>query len=444
MKLINKIYGEIMIPLSYFLRGDFRFYYFDQYTKNLLKSKKEIQKYQLEKLKKLINHAYTTVPYYKTLFDSNRLKPSDIKKVDDLKKIPILTKEIILKNFENLKSTKKYKLLEETSGGSTGNRVTVLKDKRYYSISRAISMRDLYALGLFPGDKSAWIWGSPLENSSLRKNILQRLLWKLNRRIIFNTLNYNNSDLEKWLKRDLMKFKPDYIYGYANAIYDVAKFVKKNNIKLPKIKLIICSANKLEHREFIEDVFKCQVLDQYGSREVLSIAIEDNNYVMHSSDDFVIVELDQNNNILLTPLESYGMPLLRYAIGDIGVKTKTYKKDNHPFNQFKLSIGRSSEILRNKNGNKVSSSKINSQVGKQKLNIGEFQVVQKSFDNVDLNIVKDENTSYEDIDKIKKIIKEALDIKNITVNYYKRFPLEKSGKKISYKCLIKDDEINKK
>jgi phenylacetate-coenzyme A ligase PaaK-like adenylate-forming protein len=37
---------------------------------------------------------------------------------------------------------------------------------------------------------------------------------------------------------------------------------------------------------------------------------------MHSTDDFVIVEIGNNNEILLTPLESYGMPLLRYQVGD--------------------------------------------------------------------------------------------------------------------------------
>jgi phenylacetate-CoA ligase len=438
MKVIDRLYGRIILPLTYFLRGDFRFYYFRQYKKNLVKSRKEIQKYQLERLQRLVHHAYTTVPYYTKLFDSIKLKPSDIKKIDDLKKIPTLTKEIILKNFEELKSTKKYKLLEETSGGSTGNRVTVLKDKRYNAISRAIYMRDIYALGLHPGNKVAWIWGSPIENSSLKKNLFQRLLWIINRRIIFNTLNYNNNELRKWLEQDLRKFHPDYIYGYANAIYDVAKFVKKYNIKLPKLKFIICSANKLEHRKFIEDAFNCKVLDQYGSREVLSIAIEDKNYVMHTSDDFVIVELDKNYNILLTPLESYGMPLLRYEIGDIAVNIKNYKKDNHPFNQFKLSIGRSCEILRNKNGDKVSSSKINSQIGKQKLNLGDFQLVQKSFNEVELNIVKNELTSNNDINKMQTIIKDALGCKYITITFCKSFPLEKSGKRISYKCLIKD------
>jgi phenylacetate-CoA ligase len=183
------------------------------------------------------------------------------------------------------------------------------------------------------------------------------------------------------------------------------------------------------------------VLDQYGSREVLEIAIEDDNYVMHSSDDFVIVELGKENEIILTPLESYGMPLLRYVIGDVGMRKNYKKQDNHPFNQFNILIGRSCEVMRNAKGEKVSSSRINLQIAKEKLNIGEFQLVQKSLKEVDLNIVKSEETSENDVKRLSDIVKFILRPSKIKINYLKRFPLEKSGKKIGYKCLIDKDDL---
>jgi len=440
MSFTSKIYGNCIIPLSYYLRGDLRFWYFNQYTKNLRKSKREIKIYQLERLRKLVSHAYETVPYYTELFDKLNLKPEDIKSISDLIKIPVLDKSTIRNNLDKLKSNKKYTLKESSSSGSTGNRIVIFKDKRYEEISRAVFMRNLWSVGVEPGEKVAWIWSSPIENAKLKKNLLHRIFWHLNRRILFNPLVYTDKQLEDWIRNDFTRFKPKYIYGYPNLIYDMAKLIKKKNIPLPHIKKIICSAQHLEHREFIEDVFRCKVIDQYGSREILSISIEDDNYIMHSSDDFVIVELGKDNEIILTPLESYGMPLMRYVIGDMGLKQNYKKQDNHPFNQFNLKIGRLFEVLRNTKGEKITSSKINLQIAKEKLRIGEYQIVQKSLKEVQLNVVKDARTSGKDVARLVQIIKQALGSKIVVVSYLKKFPLEKSGKKIGYKCLIKEVE----
>ena len=186
MNLKGRLYCRTILPLLYYGRGDLRFRYFNKYKKNLSKSKREIQRYQMERLKKLVKHAYETVPYYTELFNKLGLKPGDIKSLKDLNRIPILTKSMVNNNLEKLKSTKKYKLVECTSGGSTGNRVAVFKDKRYEEISRAVFMRDLYSVGVNPGEKVAWVWSSPLENDRLKKSILRRIFWRLNRKIIFN------------------------------------------------------------------------------------------------------------------------------------------------------------------------------------------------------------------------------------------------------------------
>jgi phenylacetate-CoA ligase len=244
--------------------------------------------------------------------------------------------------------------------------------------------------------------------------------------------------MENWLKKDLMSFKPDYLYGYPNVIYEMAKLIQKKKIIIPKIKKIICSAQTLEHREFIEKIFNCKVINQYGSREILSIAIEYNNYVMHSSDDFVIVEIGKNNEIILTPLESYGMPLIRYVIGDQGIKKKSKITDTYPFQQFNIQIGRISELLNSHTGEKISSGKINMQIADQKLNIGEFQLIQKSLQDIEIKIVKDTNSNQNDIEKLKSIIRNVLGISDIKITLVEKFPLEKNGKKIGYKNLIEN------
>ena len=439
MSFTTKLYGKVIIPLLYYLKGDLRFAYFEEYKKNLTKSKKEIREFQLARLKALVKHAYDTVPYYKELFDNNGIKPEDIKKIEDLKKIPPLDKKTVMSQADKLKSTKKYKLIKAFSGGSTGNKITVYKDKRYYEISAAVRLRDLYSVGIDPGDKCAWVWFDTFVIKSLKRKVLDYLVLKINRRLWFDVDRYSDDKIAKWLANDFNRFKPDYIYGYAGTIYEMAKIKNKRKIKTSPIKKIITTSERLENREFIEKVFKCPVIDQYGCSEVIIISIEDNDQVMHSSDDFVLVEVNENNEIMLTPLESYGMPLLRYKPGDIGgIRKKPSEKSPSPFNEFNITIGRAYETLLNKNGEKVSGGLIKTYVEDEELDINEFQLVQKTLDLVELNIVKDEFTTEETVERLKQIIEEILGASKVKVNYIKTYPVEPNGKRIAFKCEIKE------
>jgi phenylacetate-CoA ligase len=436
--IMENLFGKIMIPLSYYIKGDIRYTYFNEYKKHLVFSRQEIEAYQSERLKKLISHAYNTVPYYKELFDENKINPEDITCRDDLKKIPPLDKKTILTNPDKLKSKLKYKLIKSFSGGSTGNKVTIFKDKRYYELCAAISLRDLYSIGVKPGMKSAWVWGNTVQAQPLKKVIAEEISFRLNRRIMFNVFKYTDDDIEKWIKTKFNRFRPDFIYGYAGIIYDIARCIRERKIEVVPIKMIVATSERLEHREYIEDVFKCKVHDQYGCSEINSVAIEDADGIMHSSDDFVIAEVNENSEILLTALESYGMPLIRYRVGDIGfISRKTKAHTESPFNEFNIVVGRVYEILYNKNREKIGAGLIKQKIEDEDLEINEFQVVQKTFEDADLNVVKDKFTSEKGVARAGEIIKEILGCSSLKINYMDKFPAEKNGKRIAFKCMIK-------
>ena len=67
-------------------------------------SAEQLQEYQENKLSNLISHAYENVPYYHTLFTQQGLQPSDITTIADLQKLPVLTKETIRENQNDMKA----------------------------------------------------------------------------------------------------------------------------------------------------------------------------------------------------------------------------------------------------------------------------------------------------------------------------------------------------
>ena len=60
-------------------------------------------------------------------------------------------------------------------------------------------------------------------------------------------------------------FKPQFIRGYASAIFTFAEHVKINNISIRSPKAVFTTAEKLlPHMKKISEVFECEVFDGYG------------------------------------------------------------------------------------------------------------------------------------------------------------------------------------
>ena len=124
---------SILYPTADILRGtkfvsSYRFLMKSQWW-----DEDKITDLQNEKIRKLINHAYHSVPYYHKLFKENNLKPDDIKDRHDLKKIPPLTKSVLRKYGTNellsIDIPDRRKKLGRT-GGSTGEPLRFYKIKR--------------------------------------------------------------------------------------------------------------------------------------------------------------------------------------------------------------------------------------------------------------------------------------------------------------------------
>ena len=75
----------------------------------------DLQDYQLNRLKLILEKAYLESPFYKSLFDKNKIHPSQIKSLNDFKKIPIIDKTTLINNtthiYTNLIDVKIFQLI---------------------------------------------------------------------------------------------------------------------------------------------------------------------------------------------------------------------------------------------------------------------------------------------------------------------------------------------
>src|SRR5262249_4783098 len=118
---------------------------------------------QWARLKAIIEHAYTTVPFYRGCFEAAELSPRDIHTAEDYQRLPLLTKADIRAHGEALLSNRydASQLHCKKTSGSTGVSLQVLVDEESMQWKRACTLRSDEWSGWRFGEPVAMVWGNP-------------------------------------------------------------------------------------------------------------------------------------------------------------------------------------------------------------------------------------------------------------------------------------------
>jgi len=330
---MSKVYSlfaqNFILPIYDFVRGTSRFKFGHVLERTQWLPPKQIERLQQKNLRVILKHAYETVPYYRRVFKERGLSPDDVKCVADLVKLPVLTKANVRMHYRDLVSHvfPKSDLVPYMSGG-TGDQIRFFVTKEQLSWEIGAEFRAYGWAGYCFGDKCVVFWGSPIDLAKYQ-SIVKRFTSLLERVIVLNSYVLSNEILEKYTCL-MKKFRPEIVRGYASSVYLVAKYMLENGVNGLRPRTVITSAESLLdfQRKTIENAFGCRVFDYYGSREIGAIAAECEEHCgYHISAENVVLEFvkdgeyvaaGENGEILVTSLRNFGMPFLRYAIGDVG------------------------------------------------------------------------------------------------------------------------------
>jgi phenylacetate-coenzyme A ligase PaaK-like adenylate-forming protein len=412
-------------------------------------SKEKIQNVQLNALNKILNHCFTNVPYYKNIFIKSGIVNGNfiaLTSIDQLSKVKFLTKDIIRQEKNNLYSNdiNKRKSYKNSSGGSTGEPLVFMQDRNFQINSGANFNIIRSWRGADPYDSTIMLWGAERDTFEGKKPLivkLQDFVLNLNR---LNTFTLDSITIKKYIKI-LNRDKPKLIIAYAQSIYEIAKFAKNNRLKIQKQKAVHTGAGTMYSfmRDEIESVFQCKLYNHYGSREVASIASECNAHDgLHILMEHTLVEVvnkngnlcksEEEGEIVVTTLNNYSMPLIRYKIGDIGVLQK-YKQCSCRCNYPKLQkvIGRTTDVFKTPLGSIVIPEFFIHLIGVvcNKGNIKCFQVIQEEIELIVIKIVKEGEISKADLSDIEKKIKIVMGNEcKVVFEFVDHIPKTKTGK----------------
>lgn len=278
-------------------------------------------------LSALLRHIKDHVPYYSEICGENHAAPR-------LSDFPILSKQILEKNFEALRSTDptERNCFLNSSGGSTGRPQTFVQDKIFqqWSIAAQTYYFRRFLDADYAGTSKVILWGSEKDFYKRSLGLKPKFTNWLTRSTFLNSFKVSEEQLLNYL-RIINRKKPEFIKGYAGSLYQLAKAAREGGIRIHSPRFIYSAAETLRPfmRATIEDVFGCKVFDFYGSREVGAIAGECREGKLHIFDFNNHLEIVDNDGspvapggegrVLVTTLHNHSMPLLRYAIGDTAV-----------------------------------------------------------------------------------------------------------------------------
>ena len=409
-------------------------------------SKAEMEVHQEARLQDLLEHSVRHIPYY-----SNRIS-EDLKQrilhrkitLNDLGRIPILLKENIRNNNKSL-ILDNHELrgsYTNTSGGSTGAPITVMQDKQYAVEGSGISSLVKELRTGDPYCNTAVLWGAQRDMYGANDTLIGKIKSWINNVTMFNSAKLEPNTIINFINHINSK-KPDMILAYAQSIYQVGIYAKDNNVKVIPQKVIHTGAGQLFPfmRDLIQEVFQTQVFDHYGGREFGAIATECKyGGGLHTLDYNRKVEiLDEEGKecpagvegeIVVTVLDNYSMPLIRYKVGDRGVWAEN---ENCPCGMTSRKIaritGRTSNNFPLRNGGFVSGEYLTLTFNHIS-GIVNFQIRQLEFSKIKVFLHVDENYNLDDtellvINKFIKLFGEEISVDFV---YTSEIPITATGK----------------
>jgi len=348
----NSLIENILLPLGDAINGTKYITSLRAWRRIQQLPESALEDLQQKKLASVLAHAVEHIPFYRSLRKENASL--------SIKDFPMMTKAIIRENGDAMlwHPEAKEDLICEKSSGSSGVQGQVYMSRKEQS--------NVQAVQTLLWEWSGYAPGRPILQTGMT---LKRGLVKKLKDIVFRT-NYQSAfglaegDVLKVLQ-GLTRDKNSFFGGYASSLYVFAQVAAKNEIDDIQFDATISWGDKMfpHYRKLIERQFKTRVFDTYGTTEGFMIAGQKDLAYYYILSPHVYVEIlneqgeevpdGEMGYVVVTSLDAYEMPLIRYYLGDLAVKLPRSKYPANRSLNFPLLeriIGRDTDIVRTPSG----------------------------------------------------------------------------------------------
>lgn len=369
----------------------------------------DLERYQGDRLRATVRHAYARVPYYRALFDRLGLRPEDIDGPQDLEALPVLSREDLRVRGPQLMATDlwRHRPVRYRTTGTTGEPATVYLDKhtnvlefcyywRYWSWGGYRLGRPFAELGVH-----AFLGADPRAE-------MRYTPWT--RKLDLNAARLGGVAVVEFAGA-LRKHRVAFLKGPPSGLHVFALLLERARLEVALEAVFTAGETLLPHqRQAIERVFHCRVLDSYGhmERTVGISQCPDGGY--HVNPEYGVLEVEKIDRlstdsltvgtIVGTSLHNRAMPLLRYRTGDL-IELRPGRPRCRCGRSLPLCervLGRTQDVLVTRDGRYVTNAFV---VFHGVPGVAWFQIVQHERDRFEIRVQAEEAFTAAEEDKVK-------------------------------------------
>lgn len=317
---------------------------------------------QEKKLGELLLFLSRSNPYYKRLLHSFTPSMMLANPRQIMTRLPVIDKSVITENSAQLfQPVQGRKYQAKQTGGSTGDPL------RYYIDLEAVSQFWAFILwcwhqyaGYSPGNPYLTVSGSSL--GTLDTRFRTKVYHSLQ-----NTYHIKGDLISSNMRVDLKKIRhARFLYGYPSSIVSLIETIP-DIFQGHRLRAVFTTSEQLlpKVRQFIEMQLGISTYDMYGANDGGVISCECREHIgLHYDPLNCYVEEYRNEEglveLLLTSLNSYSLPFVRYRVGDVAMLGDFGSCScGSPFPMILKLSGRTRDMVRLADGRKVHGVKLN-------------------------------------------------------------------------------------
>jgi len=411
-------------------------------------SPEAIRKRQLALLRQLLCHAAKHSPFHAGRMAAAGFEPSRMESLDDMRRLPPMTRSELQGGFGDIQSRKLPRRTafagETKTSGSSGVPVRVRTTNIHNMVWAAVTLRNHVWSGV-EGDWSAAGIRELAGPVALESEGVTLPTWGGVVGQAFKTgpasALHIGMDMETQAAF-LCRCDPQMLLSASWNMTILSDHVRDHGIHLPGLRMLHGMGEVVTDgmRARIEGAFGVPFFDTYSCNElgyIASMCPEGHGYHVH--DEVVVLEIvdDQGapcepgrlGRVLVTGLTNYGMPLIRYEVGDDVIAGPDEPCPcGRGLSRIGRIVGRSVQHALTTDGRKLSVQPM-VVVIEDTGHVRQFQIVQHSRMHVEVQIVPDEGFGAEQRDGIESGVRSYLgDALRVTFSIRDAIPLTASGK----------------
>jgi phenylacetate-CoA ligase len=399
-------------------------------------SQQQLLQYQNQQLRWLIPYCYANVPYYRRIMDERGLSPDDFQTRDDLCKLPILTKQDVRQNGNEMisRDVDRRELISIWTSGTTGPSLKLWTVQEAIEFQWALWWRHRSWLGLNPTDRFATFSGNTIVPRWQKGPPYWRTVRSMNQ-LYFSVYHLSTKTIADYAAA-LDCFQPKYISGYPSAIYLFATLLERSGLRLKhRPQYVVTGAETQLHwqKEQIERII-APCSEHYGLAEQCANLSKCEKGIFHEDMEYAILEhlpVDKNDptgpvRMIQTGFVNRAMPFIRYDAGDVATNSPMPCECGRPSDTMISIDGRIDSFIVTREGRMVGRL---ANLFKGMVNIVEAQLVQEEIDSIRVRVVRGSEFSRADevelVNRIGSRIGEGIDI---SFDYVERIERSATGK----------------